>query len=196
MVGSARVKFCWLWLGERIHRHDTRAAGRFSQGAVAGGARRGRGCAGTPGLSPWAEGAHDAHRGRRGGIVTVAFSTDQIYFAHQPPGGVQHPERSDRLASILQQLDTTGLLDRMDHLPERDATDEELLAVHTRDLLVTVDAPAAAGGGWADPDTFIGPSSPAASRRVAGATLAATEAVLDGSATSAFVAARPPGHHA
>ena len=128
--------------------------------------------------------------------MTVAFSTDQIYFAHQPPGGTPHPERSDRLAAILQQLDTSGLLDRMDHLPERDATDEELLAVHTRDLLVTVDAHAAAGGGWADADTFIGPSSPAAARRVAGAALAATDAVLGGAATSAFVAARPPGHHA
>ena len=128
--------------------------------------------------------------------MSVAFSTDQIYFAHQPPGGVPHPERSDRLAAILQRLDATGLLDRMEHLPERDATDEELLAVHARDLLVTVDAHAQAGGGWADPDTFIGPSSPAAARRVAGAALAATDAVLDGAATSAFVAARPPGHHA
>ena len=128
--------------------------------------------------------------------MTVAFSTDALYFSHQPPGGVPHPERSERLAAILQRLDTTGLLARMELLPERDATDEELLAVHARGLIESVDATAAAGGGWADPDTFIGPSSTAAARRVAGAALAAAEAVLDGAATSAFVAARPPGHHA
>jgi acetoin utilization deacetylase AcuC-like enzyme len=128
--------------------------------------------------------------------VTVAFSTDELYFAHQPPGGVPHPERSERLAAILERLEQTGLLERMQRLPPRDATDGELLAVHDRSLLETVEAHAAAGGGWIDPDTFVGPSSPAAARRACGAVLAATDAVLDGDVTSAFVAARPCGHHA
>ena len=128
--------------------------------------------------------------------MTVAFSTDDLYFAHQPPGGAPHPERSARLAAILEQLERSGLLARMQPLAPRDATDEELLAVHERDLLVTIEAHAAAGGGWIDSDTFVGPSSPAAARRASGAALAATHAVLDGEASSAFVAARPCGHHA
>ena len=133
--------------------------------------------------------------------MSVAFSTDELYFAHQPPGGAPHPERSDRLAAILERLESSGMLARMQPLAPRDATDEELLAVHDRALLETVDAHAGAGGGWIDADTFVGPSSPAAARRAAGAVLAATEAALGGSAvegrvTSAFVAARPPGHHA
>ena len=133
--------------------------------------------------------------------MTVAFSTDELYSAHQPPGGAPHPERPERLAAILEQLDRGGLLARMQRLAPRDATDEELLAVHDRALLEAVDAHAEAGGGWIDADTFVAPSSPAAARRAAGAALAATEAVLDsgaadGAAASAFVAARPPGHHA
>ncbi len=128
--------------------------------------------------------------------MTVAFSTDDLYFAHQPPGGVAHPKRSERLAALLEQLERGGLLARMQQLAPRDATDEELLAVHDRDLLVTVEAHAAGEGGWIDADTFVGPSSPAAARRGSGAALAATHAVLDGDAESAFVAARPCGHHA
>ena len=128
--------------------------------------------------------------------MTVAFGTDEVYLAHQPPGGAPHPERPARLAAILGRLEATGLLARMERLPQRDASDEELLAVHDRAVLETVEAHHAAGGGWIDADTFVGASSPAAARRAAGAALAATGAVLDGSANSAFVAARPPGHHA
>ena len=131
--------------------------------------------------------------------MAVAFGTDEAYFAHQPPGGVSHPERSGRLAAILERLEASGLLARMERLPPRDATDGELLAVHDRALLDTVEAYAGADGGrggWIDPDTFVGPSSPAAARRASGAALAATEAVLGGRAESAFVASRPPGHHA
>ena len=128
--------------------------------------------------------------------MSVAFSTDELYLAHEPPGGVPHPERPARLSAILGRLESTGLLARMQRLPERDASDEELLAVHDRGVLETVQAQHAAGGGWIDADTFVGASSPAAARRAAGAALAATGAVFDGSARSAFVAARPPGHHA
>ncbi len=128
--------------------------------------------------------------------MTVAFSTDALYLSHQPPGGAPHPERPARLAAILERLETTGLLARMKRLPGRDATDEELLAVHDRRVLDTVEAQHAAGGGWIDADTFVGEYSPAAARRAAGAALAATGAVVAGSARSAFVAARPPGHHA
>ncbi len=128
--------------------------------------------------------------------MTVAFSTDALYLSHEPPGGAQHPERPARLAAILERLDATGLLARMERLPERDATDAELLAVHDRRVLDTVEAQHAGGGGWIDADTFVGEFSPAAARRAAGGALAATGAVLAGSARSAFVAARPPGHHA
>ena len=133
--------------------------------------------------------------------MTVAFSTDELYSAHQPPGGAPHPERPERLAAILEQLDRGGLLARMQRLAPRDATDEELLAVHDRALLEAVDAHAEAGGGWIDADTFVAPSSPAAARRAAGAALAATEAVLDSGARTEQRRARssppgPPGHHA
>ena len=47
-----------------------------------------------------------------------------------------------------------------------------------------------------DPDTSAGPGSWQAALRAAGAAVAATDAVIDGSADTAFCAVRPPGHHA
>jgi acetoin utilization deacetylase AcuC-like enzyme len=47
-----------------------------------------------------------------------------------------------------------------------------------------------------DPDTSACPDTWQAVLRAAGAAVAATDAVLDGDAASAFCAVRPPGHHA
>ncbi len=47
-----------------------------------------------------------------------------------------------------------------------------------------------------DPDTRAGPGTWQAILRAAGAAVAATDAVISGSAANAFCAVRPPGHHA
>ena len=47
-----------------------------------------------------------------------------------------------------------------------------------------------------DGDTFMGPTSFDAALRAAGAAAAGVDAVFNGEAQNAFVAARPPGHHA
>ncbi len=47
-----------------------------------------------------------------------------------------------------------------------------------------------------DPDTLAGPGTWQAILRAAGAAVAATDAVIEGSASNAFCAIRPPGHHA
>ncbi|EGC39350.1 hypothetical protein DICPUDRAFT_147871 [Dictyostelium purpureum] len=51
-------------------------------------------------------------------------------------------------------------------------------------------------GDCEDGDTFISKSSLRAAKRSAGATLYAIDSVMKGNVSSAFVAARPPGHHA
>jgi acetoin utilization deacetylase AcuC-like enzyme len=47
-----------------------------------------------------------------------------------------------------------------------------------------------------DPDTWACPGTRSAVWRAAGAAVAATDAVLDGTVDNAFCAIRPPGHHA
>lgn len=114
---------------------------------------------------------------------------------HRAPG---HPERPERLGAVIAGVEAGAaragaLLDR----PAVRPVDEALLgAVHATNHLLRLDRVAAAGGGWLDPDTYLGPHSMRAARLAAGATTEAALAVQRGEATVAFAVVRPPGHHA
>jgi len=123
----------------------------------------------------------------------VALVTAPGSDAHAAEG---HPERPERLGAILEQLERTGLAARMLALEARLAADDEIARVHRLPMVRLEEQVAKAGGGWLDADTYVTPRSPRIARRAAGANLIAVEAVLGGEAASAFVAVRPPGHHA
>ncbi len=125
-------------------------------------------------------------------LVTDA-AVPRLDLAHRSPG---HPERPERLTAILEHLDDAGLSERMVALTARDATDDEILRVHDPSVLDRQLSLATAGGGMADPDTYLTPATPGAARRAAGGVLVALDAVLGGEVSAAFAAVRPPGHHA
>ena len=77
--------------------------------------------------------------------------------------------------------------------PRADPDDVRL--VHTSGYLAMLARLDAAGGGWLDPDTRLGPGSLEAAYRAAGAAVLAAERALSGAGPS-FCAVRPPGHHA
>jgi acetoin utilization deacetylase AcuC-like enzyme len=107
-----------------------------------------------------------------------------------------HPERPERLATVLRHLDRTGISRRNPLKPVRPATDEELLRVHSAAHIASVDAFAARGGGQIEADTWVSTGSPLAARLAAGAVVDAVSSVIDGPDRRAFCAVRPPGHHA
>jgi acetoin utilization deacetylase AcuC-like enzyme len=119
----------------------------------------------------------------------------QACFLHAPPP--DHPELPERLRALRQRLEHDGLLRRLLHIPEREATDEDLHLCHTRAYLATVQkdiarhAPMLSTG-----DTHLSPHADASARAAAGAAMAAVDAVLSGRVRNAFAAVRPPGHHA
>ncbi|MDW4549020.1 histone deacetylase family protein [Defluviimonas sp. D31] len=126
--------------------------------------------------------------------MTTQFHTHPAALQHVTPTG--HPERVERLEAIYAALraDAFAALDRRT-APEADA--EEVLRCHTPAYLDLI-RKASPGTGWAklDPDTFMAPNSFEAALRAVGAAEAAVDAVLSGAAANAFVAMRPPGHHA
>ena len=125
--------------------------------------------------------------------MTVLFSHGDCLEHVTPPG---HPEQVARLQVIGEAL----AADRFSGLDRRDAPlcqDVDLLRCHPQVYLDRVRS-AAPADGWAalDGDTHMSPGSLTAAYRAVGANVAAVDAVLGGDATNAFVACRPPGHHA
>lgn len=81
-------------------------------------------------------------------------------------------------------------------LEPRLATREELLRVHSPAHLERLEHACLRGDPSLDPDTRICPESYTCARLAAGGALVALEAMIEGRVQNAFVAGRPPGHHA
>jgi acetoin utilization deacetylase AcuC-like enzyme len=126
---------------------------------------------------------------------------DALFDEHRSRG--YHPERPERLAaarSAIERCGAEGLPKRS--VASRDATDDELAAVHDPAYLEALQSLAGHHASL-DPDTYLAPSSVAAARRAAGAGIALVDALLDprlgeGSVIKppGVALLRPPGHHA
>jgi acetoin utilization deacetylase AcuC-like enzyme len=129
----------------------------------------------------------------------LLVAEDPLFAEHNPGRG--HPERPARLEAVHAGLtqaerDLAGDGALVTRLPPRDATPDEIRRVHTRDHVSRLAAIAEHGGGRIDLDTAMSERSWAAAVRAAGAGLAAADALAGGAGHAAFLALRPPGHHA
>jgi acetoin utilization deacetylase AcuC-like enzyme len=126
--------------------------------------------------------------------MTTALFSHPACLEHDT--GPHHPERAARLQAIMTALDAPqfAALERHE-APLASIADIE--RVHPREHVVKVLA-AVPKSGYAsiDGDTIVSPGSGEAALRAAGAVIGAVDAVYGGSATNAFCAVRPPGHHA
>jgi len=124
------------------------------------------------------------------GIVTHAACLE--HFA-----GPGHPERPERLSAIVEALRAAPSLRESAWLEAPRASDAALAAAHAPQLVDQVRA-ACEGGRTRldDGDTYVCSESFEAAARAAGGAIAACERVLAGEWSNAFVAVRPPGHHA
>jgi acetoin utilization deacetylase AcuC-like enzyme len=126
--------------------------------------------------------------------MTTLYITHPACLDHRTPPG--HPERPDRLRAIEGALaaDAFKPLVRV----EAPAASLDTIALcHPMDYVTAVqDASPQQGMVQIDADTSMSPGSFEAALRGAGGAVHAVEAVMTGKATNAFVAIRPPGHHA
>jgi len=111
--------------------------------------------------------------------------------------GPGHPERPDRLRSIVSHLQSEGLWDMLSHISVSPLDEAWLLSVHTPEYVKFAREACRNGLTVLDEgDTQVGKSSfDIACLAVSGA-LAAVRAVTEGTVSNAFCAVRPPGHHA
>ncbi len=120
--------------------------------------------------------------------------TDERFLDHETGAG--HPERPERLVAVeegLAPLDRAGGLVRVTPVP---ASDADLTRVHTTEHVHGVDGASRPGLHHVDADTVVGPHSASAARLASGAGLDAVARLRAAEADAAFLAVRPPGHHA
>ncbi len=129
---------------------------------------------------------------------TVAMATllytDARFGEHDTSAG--HPERPERMDAVARGVDSSVVADDLVRLAPRPATVDELALVHERSYLDALQRFCSSGGGHLDPDTVAMARSWDVARLAAGAGLDAVDRLRAGEADSAFLAIRPPGHHA
>lgn len=127
-------------------------------------------------------------------MLKTGIVRDESYIDHRP--GEFHPESHRRLETVYDMLDDSDMMGNHPDVPVREATQEELLYIHSQDYINTVAATAGKPYGFLDGDTQTSAGSYNAALRAAGGLLNAIKMVNDGELDNAFALVRPPGHHA
>lgn len=126
--------------------------------------------------------------------MSTLFLSHPACLDHQTGSG--HPERPDRLRAIDQVLED----ERFQTLAREQAPRAPLEVValaHPMDYVEAIrDASPVQGFVQIDADTSMSPGSYEAALRAVGGAVRAVDEVMNQKAANAFVAVRPPGHHA
>ena len=138
----------------------------------------------------------------------TGFVFSDVYLGHLS-GDTGHPERPERLRVIRAALEREGLLRTLISpklvprtlvpIDARRITDDELRLLHTPAYVALVRRELSNVQGLTElstGDTLASPGTLPAAEFAAGGVLSAVDAVMEGRVSNAFVAARPPGHHA
>jgi acetoin utilization deacetylase AcuC-like enzyme len=126
-------------------------------------------------------------------INQTGWVYDPVFLEHCKPG---HPERPERLQTVVGALFQNGMSDEMIHVPARSATGDELQWVHHSDYIQAVRNLSEKRGGLLDPDTYVSRRSFDAAIRAVGGLIDLSTAVYRGELRNGFALVRPPGHHA
>lgn len=123
--------------------------------------------------------------------MKVGLVYDDVFLRHETP--LWHPEKKERLISILNMLKNSEIWDKLSLIKPIKASFEDIEMVHSADYTERVRS---FGCGHIDPDTYISEESIEAALFAAGAVMEAINKCNKGEINRAFCAVRPPGHHA
>ena len=127
--------------------------------------------------------------------MTTALVHHPIYQKHNTGPG--HPETALRYEVVMDSLrEDKSLWESLDEITPEKASKGLIQAAHTAQHFKRVEGAIEHGVDRLDADTVISMQSFDAALFAAGGACAGVDAVMSGGARNAFVAVRPPGHHA
>lgn len=128
--------------------------------------------------------------------MTTRLYENAVFLEHETPAG--HPERADRLRSLNIALEHPNFAP-LQRVEAKIANEDAVLLAHPEEHLFAVmrQTPEEEGEiNQIEADTYVSPKSLQAALTAIGGAMAAVDAVMAGEIANAFVAGRPPGHHA
>ncbi|MHB8295347.1 MAG: histone deacetylase family protein [Acidimicrobiales bacterium] len=125
---------------------------------------------------------------------TVLLGTHPGFLRHI--AGPGHPERPSRLEAVMRGVSASGVAELVTMFEPGPACADDVARVHDLSYLERLRRLSEAGGGALDPDTAASAGSFEAAMLAAGSGPAALQRLRAGEAGAAFLAVRPPGHHA
>jgi acetoin utilization deacetylase AcuC-like enzyme len=126
--------------------------------------------------------------------MSTSFIYDPHFLDHETG---THPETPGRLEVIHSVLEADRTLwSRLQHVEPAPASDEDITRCHSAELIDHIREASESGAGMLDADTIVSAQSFDVARLAAGAATVAVDCVVRGETRTAFVASRPPGHHA
>ncbi len=126
--------------------------------------------------------------------MRTGFYTDPIFLQHDTGG---HPENAGRLDAVTAKIAADGLERLLTIRQARPADQREIGLIHDVDYMRRVEEAASSGRDFINtPDCVLSRQSYRVALNAAGALVDAVGEVAEGKMDNAFVACRPPGHHA
>ncbi|MEM1559993.1 MAG: histone deacetylase family protein [Ignisphaera sp.] len=131
-------------------------------------------------------------------MENVKIVTSRLFYKHNPPHGVYHPENSRRLDIALNSLAKTNFSNRLIVI---DKLDEYYYSyrnrVHTEDYVLFIRGLCSKGDEkFIDNDTYINKYTFDVATHAIGCSVYAAELALNSKEVLVFSLIRPPGHHA
>ena len=127
--------------------------------------------------------------------MKTALVHHPIYLKHET--GIGHPETARRYEAVMKTLKgDTDLWNNLTEIVPEKASKGVVLACHTKEHFKRVEHAFENGVEHLDADTIVSMQSFDVALYAAGGVCRAVDAVLTNEADNAFVAVRPPGHHA
>lgn len=130
---------------------------------------------------------------------SISFLHHNNFRLHENPGG--HPESPTRLSAIENAILKSDISDALVDIFPRMAENADLCTVHSPSYIDVLEKTASISQNQnslvqMDADTFVSPHTYEVAKLAAGASFAAIDSLANENISSAFVAVRPPGHHA